>query len=148
MLCVSGCSVIPTKNSTLNETSPEIFLADYGDFGPPQLSRNLLGNKWWQWDDPDNHKPVRYNVKIVVYRGVDIERVKAAFPVVPNLKQDYRYVEYGAASNYFTEVLAYFEKEAKGHEDPSDLGMMCIFPLSIYKTALSMEKKLSKVSDP
>lgn len=133
-----------TDSNTINKESEGIFIADYGDFGPPQLASKLIGNKWWQWDDPENRKSVTYDVKVVVYRNIDLEKVKNAFPVIPKIKQDYRYVAYEDASKYFAERILEFEKEIQTYDNPSDLGMMCVFPLGLYKTSLAMEKTLRK----
>ena len=148
-LFLAGCTIASKDPSStveiqLNKNSDGIFIADYSDFGPPQLTKELLGDKWWQWDDPENYKPVAYDVKVVVYRNIDIEAVKQAFPVVPNLKQDYRYIKYKDAAEYFSNKLSEFEKEMRTYDNPSDLGSMCVFPLELYKTALAMEKKLLK----
>ncbi len=128
----------------LNAYSEGIFVAKYGDFGPPQLASKLLGNKWWQWDDPDNYKPVTYDVNVVVYRNHNLETIKQAFPVIPGKKQDYRYVEYEKASEYFAANIREFEQEMLSYDNPEDLGMMCIYPLNLYKTALAMEIKILK----
>jgi len=34
--------------SALESGSQGIFIANFGDFGLPQLLRELIGNKWWQ----------------------------------------------------------------------------------------------------
>jgi hypothetical protein len=65
-LHLSACATIdrglPAGNLDIN--SEHIFIADYADFGPPQLSDKLLGEKHWQWDDPENHKPVSYKLNL------------------------------------------------------------------------------------
>jgi len=140
----AGVSSKPDEKSiqSLNPESKGIFITPYGDFGPPQLSSYLLGNKWWQWDDPDNHKPVRYDVKVLVYRGLPLDDVKNAFPVVPEKKQDYRYVTYKDARTYIDATLLQFEKDMGDAQNPEEVAIMSIFPLRLYKTALAMERKL------
>ena len=132
------------KGITLTANSEGVFVAQYGDFGPPQLSNKLIGNKWWQWDDPENHQPVTYNVKVVVYRDISLKTVKHAFPVIPEEKQDYRYVSYEEASEYFDQTIAELEKEMIGYDEPESIAMMSAFPLRLYKTALAIERKLRK----
>jgi hypothetical protein len=143
-LNLSACTTInkdlPAGNLDIN--SEHIFVTDYADFGPPQLSDNLLGEKHWQWDDPENHKPVTYKIKVVVYRDVDIQSVKKSFPVIPEIKQDYRYVQYKDAQNYFDNELNKFQQEMTTYDSPCDVGTMYIYPLTLYKTALAMERKL------
>lgn len=129
-------------NSTLTPQSEGIFIASYGDFGPPQLSNKLIGNKWWQWDDPENHKPVKYDVKVVVYRYKTLESVQLSFPIIPEKKQDYRYLAYEDARRYFDETISKLNKEMAEDDDPENFAMMSTFPLRLYKTALAMERKL------
>ena len=144
LLLLCSCSNAKNREEPLNVNSPGVIVLKYGDFGPPQLSQKLLGNKWWQWDDPENHKPVKYDVKVVVYRGVDLDLVKKTFPIVPEKKQDYRYVNYQDASDYFTKTIAELEDELYSYSDPEGVGEFCIYPMKLYKTALAMEKKLRK----
>lgn len=148
ILCLSilcSCANInqsQNNDSTLTSQSEGIFIASYGDFGPPQLSNKLIGNKWWQWNDPENHKPVKYDVKVVVYRNTALESVRLSFPIVPEKKQDYRYVTYDDARKYFNETISELKKEMAEYDDPEGLAMMSAFPLRLYKTALAMERKL------
>ena len=131
-------------SETYSEASEGIFVTSYNSFGPPQLSTKLIGNKWWQWDDPDNHKPVKYNVRVVVYRGISLNKVKESFPVIPEKKQDYRYIEYEAASMYFEKTITQLERDLNASEDLEEYAALARFPLSLYKTALEMEKKLRR----
>lgn len=143
-LILMSCSTIdkPVKTKLLNEDSQGIFVTSHSSFGPPQLSKQLIGNKWWQWDDPQNHQPVTYNVKVVVYKDIPLELVKTSFPVIPEIKQDFRYVSYTDARIYFDEKFAFFQSEMEQYNTPEQIGEICSFPLSIYETALAMERKL------
>lgn len=139
-----SCSTISKKNNNkvIDENSEKIFITSYNSFGPPQLSSHLIGNKWWQWDDPENHQPVTYNVKVVVYKDVSLDAVKKAFPVIAKIKQDYRYVSYLEARNYFDKQFKFFEQEMREYSTPEQIGEVCSFPLALYQTALAMERKL------
>jgi hypothetical protein len=82
---------------------PNTFVMRYSDFGPPSSSYELLGSEWYQWnsqglDDPND----RDDVKIVIYRNVDLPTVKRTYPVFKG-KSDYRYIE-------FTEAMDFLEK--------------------------------------
>ena len=85
----------------------------YSDFGPPSSSYELLGSEWYQWnsqgpDDPNG----RDDVKVVIYRNVDLPTVKRTYPIFKG-KSDYRYIEY-------REVMDFLEKrmeELKADQD-------------------------------
>jgi hypothetical protein len=73
----------------------------YSDFGPQVVSYELIGKEWYQWNSqgPDDPK-LTDDVKIVVYRGVSLAQIKQQYPVLVE-KQDYRYLEYSQALEYF-----------------------------------------------
>ncbi|PYS56854.1 MAG: hypothetical protein DMF74_27555, partial [Acidobacteria bacterium] len=82
---------------------PNSFAMRYSDFGPPSSSYELLGSEWYQWnsqgpDDPNG----RDDVKVVIYRNVDLPTVKRTYPIFKG-KSDYRYIEY-------REVMDFLEK--------------------------------------
>lgn len=142
LLQLAACANTKEQDTTKEVTanSPTIFVAKYKDFGPPQLSSPLLGNQWWQWPDPENHKPVTYDVKVVVYRDVSLDVVKASFPVIPEKKQDYRYVAYEDAVTYFDNTIEQLLLEMKDSGDAESVAMLSSFPLRLYETVLRMEK--------
>ncbi len=143
LLQLAACVNTKVQDTTLvTADSPTIFIAKYKDFGPPQLSAPLLGNQWWQWPDPENHKPVAYDVKVVVYRNISIDIVKTSFPVIPEKKQDYRYVAYEDAVVYFDETIQQLLSDMKESGDAESIAMMSMFPLKLYETSLKMERKL------
>jgi hypothetical protein len=80
--------------------SPNSFLMRYSDFGPPSSSYQLLGSEWYQWNSqgPDDPKG-RDDVRIVIYRNVDLPTVKRTYPVLKG-KSDYRYIEYREAVEF------------------------------------------------
>ena len=144
-LSLSACAAVNNRNNTsqLSADSQGIFVTNYRDFGPPQLASKLIGNKWWQWPDPDNHKPVSYDVKVVVYRDIPLAQVKASFPVTPSKKQDYRYVAYEDAVEYFDTTIARLLDDMRSEgNDLEEIVMISTFPLSLYQTVVRMERKL------
>jgi len=141
VLTMSSCSSFDVKE---NAAEAKTFVANYQDFGPSQLSRKLLGKKQWQWDDPENRLPVSYDVKVVVYRDIDLLKIKVLFPVDSSKKQDYRYVEYSEARKYLDETIMYFQKELESSSTPELYAMTSSFLLGLYKTALKMEQALRK----
>jgi hypothetical protein len=84
----------------------------YDDFGPQVMAWELLGKEWWQWEPHGSSRPREYDVKVVVYRGINLANVKKKYPVIPSKEQDYRYVKYDKAMRYLDEQL---------QEDLSDL---------------------------
>lgn len=140
-LFLGACSSLVQDNVALTSDSPEVFVANYEDFGVSHYSSKLLGRSVWQWDDIENHRPVSFNIKVVVYRGVSLEQVKGAFPVIPEQKQDYRYVEYTMAVEYFTDTINELDELMKTLTF-EEAGEFYIYPRRVYKGALAMERKL------
>jgi len=75
----------------------------YADFGPQRLAGDLLGPRQWQWADSEAPDPAP-DIRVVVYRGRSLERMRRRFPVQPLSERDFRYVEYDDA-------LAYLRRE-------------------------------------
>lgn len=143
-LLFTACSSLAQDEVVvLTAESPGVFVADYGDFGVSHYSSKLIGEKVWQWGGADTHRPVSFDIKVVVYRGVSLELVKRSFPVIPEQKQDYRYVEYGMAVSYFTDTLNELDAFMKTLSF-EEAGEFYIYPWDIYKGALAMERKLRK----
>lgn len=142
-LLFTACSSLAQDEVVLTTDSPEVFVADYENFGVSHYSSKLIGEKEWQWGGSDNHKPGGFNIKVVVYRGVSLEQVKRSFPVIPEQKQDYRYVEYDKAVSYFTDTLNELDAFMKTLSF-EEAGEFYIYPWDIYKGALAMERKLRK----
>jgi hypothetical protein len=75
----------------------------YHELGPQAAAHGLIGYEWYQWNshgDPDPSKDD--DVKVVVYRGIPLEKVKEMYPVVAG-RQDYRYLAYEAAIDYLNQ---------------------------------------------
>ena len=86
--------------ASVTETS-KIRVLDYNDFGPQAVANEIIGMEWWQWEKHGDPRPGKYNIKIVVYQGIELTLVKNKFPVNKNKFKDYRYVEFDAALDYF-----------------------------------------------
>ncbi|MDO6686728.1 MULTISPECIES: hypothetical protein [unclassified Agarivorans] len=93
VLMVSACSQAPIEQHT--------YVLPYKAFGTPSMSGKLLGVEWFQWNAHGDSRPRAYPVNIVVYRGVALKNVEAAYPVNLEAEMDYRYVEYSDALIYF-----------------------------------------------
>ena len=73
----------------------------YADFGPPSMAWQTIGMDWWQWDNHGDSDPkTKYDIKVVVYKGIPLAQVKQIYPVVKSKEQDYRYLSYDTAIKY------------------------------------------------
>lgn len=81
------------------------LILDYNEFGPQVEAYELLGMQWWQWQPHGDSRPRKYDIKVVVYKGIDLETVKEKFPVNQLQERDYRYVKYSDALQYLDERI-------------------------------------------
>lgn len=92
------------------------MLLEYDEFGPQVLAHELIGMEWYQWDthgyEEEDHE---YNIKIVVYKGMDLDTVKKTYPVIKD-KRDYRYVECRKAIRFLEKTIK-FCKEGIAADD-------------------------------
>jgi hypothetical protein len=98
--CIVGFSC-----SHQNSQHQHVIL-NYRDFGPPALASELIGNDYWQWDSHGDSRPRDYQISVVVYRNVDLQKVKKIYPVKKEKEQDYRYVEYQIAMEFLDSSIA------------------------------------------
>jgi len=87
------------------DRNSNLVLLKHEDFGPQVVAHEILGMDWWQWQSHGDSKPRKYDIKVVVYKDIDISEVKKLFPVDPDLLQDYRYVNYSVAIDYLDKVI-------------------------------------------
>ena len=75
---------------------------DFEDFGPQAMAWETLGMQWWQWDDhgTSDDPNYRYDIKVVVCRGITLAQMQALLPVIESRRQDLRYLEYSDALRY------------------------------------------------
>jgi len=76
----------------------------YNAFGPQSASYELIGWPWWQWESC-NCEGRECAVNVVVYWNQTLEQTKKNYPVDKENKQDFRYVEYSAAIEYFEKLI-------------------------------------------
>jgi len=83
------------------------------------MSGQLVGEPWNQWQAGPHDLP-EYNVdiKVVIYRGLDLAEVKRRYPIVRG-RSDYRYVEYTRAIEFFEKSIKEAESYKDGDWDPS-----------------------------
>jgi hypothetical protein len=77
------------------------LVLDYKAFGPQVIAHDVIGNEWWQWDAHGAPDPTAsYDVKVVIYRNIDLASVKKKFPINAEQHKDYRYLEYSQSISY------------------------------------------------
>jgi hypothetical protein len=87
-----------------SEPSAGTLVLSYHELGPQVAVHELIGYEWYQWNNHGDSNPKRdYDVKVVVYRDIPLEKVKERYPVIVG-KQDYRYLDYEAAINYLNKM--------------------------------------------
>ena len=95
VLCIVGFFVT-LHNS--RSSFPNAFVMDYSAFKPETISYELLGNS--------NSEAA---VKVVIYRNIDVARVKESYPTL-NGKYDYRFVEYHEALDFLAQHIAELQR--------------------------------------
>lgn len=133
-----------------DELYPRFVILSYKDFGPQPES--LLGVYHWQWPDAENRprRPIEYDIKVVVYRDISLEEIEKKFPVIPEKKQDYRYIEYEAAALFLDkriyDMYAYLEMPSRIEESEADQMYNTLFfhtlIIDLYKTSLKIERAI------
>jgi hypothetical protein len=90
---------------------PHTMVLAYEDFGPQSMAFGLIGMEWWQWEAGGSWEPGdRFDVRVVVYRGLTLAEVRAEYPSVKG-RADYRYVSYDEAMEHFERSMAEIEGE-------------------------------------
>jgi hypothetical protein len=94
----------------------------YGRFGPQVRAHELIGFEWYQWNACGHPDPRHIDdIWVVVYRDMDLEEVKRLYPVVQDLRQDYRYVGYDKALRYLDGHIREFEEKKKSGPESKTL---------------------------
>lgn len=99
----------------------QTLLLDYSYFGPQAMAYNLIGYQWYQWDNhgyPDPRK--RYDIKVIVYKGIYLSKLMQLFPVDKVLLKDYRYLNYQKALNYLENQILILNNSQKESPESAD----------------------------
>ena len=141
LICLASCSSFVEKSHEARTSG--VLVLNYDAFGPPQISEELIGGYHWQWNSKENHQPVSYDIKVVVYNEklIGLNKVKAMYVVAPEKKLDYRYLEKSKATKWLDKQISTFEKDIQ-NGDINNLGMMFPFLQGLYKTLIQIERKL------
>lgn len=88
-LCLlDGCSTQEDKCVTVLQ---------YSDFGPQVIASEVIGMEWWQWQVYRASRPIKTDVKVVVYKGIPLSNIEKSYPVIPQRQEDFRYLELQSA---------------------------------------------------
>jgi len=98
LLTMISCVSIPN--------TPNTYVLNYEDFGPPVIANELIGMDWWQWQNHGDSRPKVYDIKVVVYKKITLTKAKEIYPIDPANNKDYRYIEYVDAIKYLDEHIA------------------------------------------
>jgi hypothetical protein len=129
---------VQSKNRS-QPSLPNTVILGYEDFGPQVMAYELIGYGWNQWKNEGHELPDDVDVKVVVYRGVNLAKVKGAYPVVRG-QSDYRYVEYDRAMRFLNAQISELERHKK-EEPEARLAKMwddLIMRLKKTKAAITM----------
>lgn len=137
-----GCYLLISCASINTATGNNYIVLKYEDFGPQDIAEELIGPDYWQWDNGHYDSPQKFDIKVVVYRNMSLDAVKAAFPVDKSKKQDYRYVEYQAAMKWYDKQIKSFNEDLDNKS--GDINIAFFFLRNLYANALKIERALRK----
>jgi hypothetical protein len=99
---------------------PSTVVLSYEEFGPQSDSYELIGYGWNQWKSEGHELPDDVPIKVVVYRGLDLDTVKRRYPTARG-KSDYRFVEYRSALEFLEKKIKEAEEYRTNEKDPTIL---------------------------
>ncbi len=74
-----------------------VTVLQYSDFGPQVIASEVIGMEWWQWQTHGASRPIKSDVKVVVYKGIPLRKIEERYPVIPQRQKDFRYLELQSA---------------------------------------------------
>ena len=92
-----------------------------------------IGHDWNQWKSEGHPLPDDVDVKVVVYRGIELAEVRKQFLVVRG-QSDHRYVEYARAVSYLQENVQDVESYKRAATEPNELEMWDRLAQTLMKT--------------
>ena len=137
-----SCCLIASCAITNNPSSTNFIVLDYSDFGPQEIAEELIGPNYWQWDTGHYSRPQKFDIKVVVFRDMKLDAVKAMFPIDRNNKKDFRYVEYHLAMTWYDKQISYFNQELASSS--GDKNIVFYVLRNLYVNSLKIERGLRK----
>ena len=121
-----------------------ICVLDYENFGVQAMAYELLGFQWYQWDSHGDSDPkTTYDIKVVVYKNIPPGKVKELYPVIRELKQDFRYLDYNRAMQYFDRQIQEIDKLKQTKLQQEDINMFESLRSTLIKTREEIVNKLN-----
>ncbi len=77
----------------------------YSDFGPQVIAYEIIEMAWWQWNEHGDSRPTNHDIRVVVYKSIDLKEIMRRYPVVESKQQDYRYVTYQDAIQFLNDKV-------------------------------------------
>ena len=112
-----------------------ICVLEYEDFGVQAMAYDLIGYQWYQWNNHGDPDPdARYDIKVVVYKDMQLRKVKELYPVVKELRQDFRHVEYNRAIYYFDRHIQEIEELRQAEPQQGNLHIFEDLKSTLLKT--------------
>ena len=89
-----------------NNSLKQYAIFDYEDFGPQAMAWEKIGMQWWQWDNHGDSDPdSKYDIKVVIYKGIQLGQIKKLFPLDKSQNKDFRYLEYHDSMKYLNDKI-------------------------------------------
>ena len=92
-----------------------------------------IGNAWNQWKNEGHELPDDVDIKVVVYRGVELEQLRKQFLVAKG-KSDYRYLEYARAIQFLQEQVKNVESYKENASDANEVELWDELDQTLKKT--------------
>ena len=112
---------VPATHKQKHNLKKQTVVFKYADFGPQAIAYELIGFNWYQWNRSGCGEPrKRYDIKIVVYRNINLSKVKELYPIIVG-KIDYRYIEYNEGVNFLNHKIVELTHSLEDDKENSDL---------------------------
>ncbi len=139
---IISCYLLASCAITGKSDDANFIILNYQDFGPQAMAEELLGPENWQWDSGHYSQPQKFDIKVVVYRNMNLDAVKLAFPIDKNQKKDFRYVEYKIAIQWFDRQIDTFNGDLASNSGDKDI--VFYFLRNLYANSLKIERALRR----
>jgi hypothetical protein len=137
-----SCYLLASCAMTGKTDDGNFIVLNYQDFGPQAMAEELLGPEYWQWDSGQYSQPQKFDIKVVVYRNMNLDAVKLTFPVNKNQKKDFRYVEYKVAMQWYDRQIDSFNADLTSNSGDKDISFY--FLRNLYANSLKIERTLRR----
>jgi hypothetical protein len=137
-----SCYLLASCAMTGKTDNGNFIVLNYQDFGPQAMAEELLGPEYWQWDSGQYSQPQKFDIKVVVYRNMNLDVVKLTFPVNKNQKKDFRYVEYKVAMQWYDRQIDSFNADLTSNSGDKDISFY--FLRNLYANSLKIERTLRR----